>query len=145
MLLPKTASPAEAKISRHIKLDGSDLKGKIDQRMQRHPNQRKKNERLEQASPRRPVSRGIFFIIANPHCNSSEKEQRPQSTAHPTPFQRGLQIIFMQEPPRAGNLVNRPAIVRGKYDAKRSWPEPEKADVREGANCYARGHPTSVF
>src|SRR5439155_14109900 len=33
-LLPKTASPAEAKIGRYIQLDGGNLKGKIDQRMQ---------------------------------------------------------------------------------------------------------------
>src|SRR5207247_2352520 len=100
--------------------------------MQRHSNQRNKNELLEQTSPRRPVSRGIFFIIANPDCNSAEKEQRPQGTAQPTPFQCGLQIIFVQEPPNARGLVDRHAVVGGKHNAKSSWPEPEKT---EGPNC----------
>src|SRR5437867_8584400 len=112
--------------------------------MQRHSNQRNKNELLEQTSPRRPVSRGIFFIIANPDCNSAEKEQRPQGTAQPTPFQCGLQIIYVQEPPNARGLVDRHAVVGGKHNAKSSWPEPEKTDVRKGANCYARSHPAGI-
>src|SRR6266513_2449367 len=137
-LRPKTASPAKAKICRHIQLDGSDLKREIDQRMQRHSHKRNKDERLEQASPWCPVSRRVLLITANPDRYSSEKQQRPQSAAEPSPFQSGLQIIFVQESPSAGNALDRYTVIRRKYNAKRCWPESEKANVGERSNGDAR-------
>jgi hypothetical protein len=44
---PRHALPAEAKVRCHIQLDGSDLKWKIDERMECNSNQRNNDQRLE--------------------------------------------------------------------------------------------------
>src|SRR5919106_1042006 len=117
-LIPGTASPAKAKIRRHIQLDGSDLEGKIDYRMQRHSDKCEDDERLKQASSWRPVSCRVLVVTANPDRYSAEKQEPPQNAAEPSPFQGGLQIILVQESPCAGNTRVQSAVVRRKYDAK---------------------------
>src|SRR6266513_6185281 len=112
--------------------------------MQRHTGKRNNNQRLKQSSPRRPVLRRGLFIAANPDRDSSEEQQRPYAAAEPAPLQRSLQIVFVQESPRARSGFSRHVVVRRKDNTKSSRPEPEKSNVALRAHGDARRSPTGV-
>jgi hypothetical protein len=112
-------------MSGYIQLDGFDLDREIHHGVQRHSHQRYDDQRLEHTSSWRPLSPGVLVITTNTDRYSSKKDQSPKNASNPSPFQYGLQVIFVQKSPRPRHLVAPTGIVYWEHNAKRPWAKPE--------------------